>query len=198
MRFALLAIICGLAGCTRYEYRLPNTGASLQGTVTYGNETVQMAQIDVLGDKAQAIGQIEGGRYKVENVPLGEVKIGVNTEAVRSNMIGQQMARAKGVNTGPVLKFVAVPAKFADPETSGITTTIKRGQNTLILSDGGRKEVGSCFSLQGTACKNEMLVLRGKQLSHDGLEDAAVLVVIQLDRRIDSEGDLEGFGDAVG
>ncbi len=133
MRLALFALSCVLAGCSRYEYRLPETGATLEGTVSYGGETVQMAQINVMSDKSQAIGQIENGHYKVENVPLGEVKIGVNTEAVRSNMIGQQMARAKGVSTGPALKFISVPAKYAEPDTSGITTTIKKGKNTFDI-----------------------------------------------------------------
>jgi hypothetical protein len=140
MRLSLLVLTCCLAGCSRYEYRLPETGATLEGTVTYGGETVQMAQINVMSDKAQAIGQIEGGRYKVENVPLGQVKIGVNTEAMRSNMIGQQMARAKGVSTGPALKFISVPAKYAEPDTSGITTTIKKGKNTydIVLMPVGK------------------------------------------------------------
>src|SRR3954466_12793916 len=140
MRLSLLVLTCCLAGCSRYEYRLPETGATLEGTVTYGGETVQMAQINVMSDKAQAIGQIEGGRYKVENVPLGQVKIGVNTEAMRSNMIGQQMARAKGVSTGPALKFISVPAKYAEPDTSGVTTTIKKGKNTfdIVLTPVGK------------------------------------------------------------
>ncbi len=139
MRFALLVLACAIvlacvsAGCSRYEYRLPETGATLEGTVKYGNETLQMAQIHVMGEKGQGIGRIEDGRYKVENVPLGEVKIGVNTEAERSNAIGQQMARAKGVSTGHVLKFIAVPAKYAEPDTSGITTTIKKGKNTFDI-----------------------------------------------------------------
>src|SRR5438132_13303174 len=123
MRLALLLLGCAIAGCARYEYRLPATGATLEGVVTYGGETVQMAQINGMSNKSQAIGQIEDGRYKVENVPLGEVKIGINTEAVRSNMIGQQMARAKGVSTGPALKFISIPAKYAEPDTSGIATT---------------------------------------------------------------------------
>jgi hypothetical protein len=133
MRIAFLVLACAIAGCSRYEYRLPESGATLEGTVTYGRDTLQMAQINVFGEKGQAIGQIEDGRYKVENVPLGEVKIGVNTEAVRSNMIGQQMARAKGVSKGPVLKFISVPAKYAEPDTSGITTTIKKGKNTFDI-----------------------------------------------------------------
>jgi hypothetical protein len=133
MRLALLIILLAHAGCTRYEYRLPETGATLEGAVTYGGQTVQLAEINVFGEKDQSSGQIEDGHYKVERVPLGEVKIGVNTDAMRSNFIGQQMARAKGVSTGPALKFISVPAKFADPNTSGVTTTIKRGKNTFDI-----------------------------------------------------------------
>src|SRR3954451_4754809 len=130
MRFIVFVLMCAVLGCNRYEYRLPATGASLEGTITYGGETVQMAQIDVLGEKGQAIGQIENGRYKVENAPLGPVKIAVNTEAFRSNMIGQQMARANSDSTGNAPKFVSVPAKYWDTESSGIKTTIKKGKNT--------------------------------------------------------------------
>ena len=139
MRFIFFAIICGLAGCSRYEYRLPETGATLEGTVTYGGETVPMAQISVLGEKDQGVGQIEEGRYKVERVPLGEVKIGVNTEAMKSNFVSQQMAQSykgpgsKGSGRAAGLRFVSVPAKYQDPETSGIKATIKAGKNTLDI-----------------------------------------------------------------
>src|SRR6185369_8223111 len=116
-----------LAGCNLYEYRLPETGATLEGTVTYGGETLGMAQIDVWGAKDQSIGFIDAGRYKVERVPLGDVRIGINTEAMRGAAIGQQMAQKKGGGaSGP--KFVALPSKFWDPATSGVTTTIKRGK----------------------------------------------------------------------
>ena len=140
MRLALLSAICVLVGCSPYEYRLPTTGATLEGTVTYGKETLQMAQINVFGEKGQAIGRIEDGRYKVDNVPLGAVKIGVNTEAERGNAIGQAMARSKGASSGPAPKFINVPAKYQDPETSAITTTIKRGKNTfdIVLSSTGK------------------------------------------------------------
>src|SRR6266404_4896877 len=101
MRLAFLVASCALfGGCSPYEYRLPQTGATLEGTITYGGETLQMADINVFGDKGQAIGRIEGSHYKVENVPLGEVKIGVNTEAQRGTAIGQAMARSKGKGSG--------------------------------------------------------------------------------------------------
>src|SRR6188508_2320006 len=101
MRLLLLAFAAALAGCTRYEYRLPETGATLEGTITYNGETVQMAQINVLSETGQSLGVVESGRYKVERVPLGDIKIGINTEAERGNFIGQSMARAKGVKAGP-------------------------------------------------------------------------------------------------
>jgi hypothetical protein len=133
MRPTILVLTLSLLGCTRYEYRLPETGATLEGTITYNGETVQMAQINVLSDKGQSLGVIEDGRYKVERVPLGEIKIGINTETERGNAIGQAMARAKGVNSGPVLKFISLPAKYWDADTSGVTTTVKKGQNTFDI-----------------------------------------------------------------
>ena len=146
-RVGLLISTCILAGCTRYEYRLPETGATLEGTVTYGAETVPMAQISVLGEKEQAIGVIEeDGHYVVTRAPLGAVKIGVNTEAMRSQAIGQQMAQsykgpgAKGASRAAAPRFINLPARYQDPETSGITTTIKKGKNTfdIVLTPGGK------------------------------------------------------------
>ncbi len=133
MRLPTLVFLLVFAGCARYEYRLPETGATLEGTITYNGETVQMAQINVLSDKGQSLGVIDDGRYKVERVPLGEIKIGINTEAERGNFIGQSMARSKGVATGPALKFIALPAKYWDADTSGVTTTVKKGQNTFNI-----------------------------------------------------------------
>jgi hypothetical protein len=101
-----------------------------------------MALVVVVGQKGSATGQIEEGRYKVENAPLGEVKIGVNTEAAKGQMISQQMAQSykgpgsKGGARAAALRFVEVPAKYWEAEKSGITTTIKRGKNTydIVLS----------------------------------------------------------------
>jgi len=142
--FFTCVLCCG--ACSHYEYSLPETGATLEGTVTYAGEKVPMALINVFGEKGQANGQIEeGGKYRVENVPLGEVKIGVNTEAMRGQMISQQMASSykgpgKGGSRVPPPRFLSVPAKFAEPETSGITTTVKKGVNTfdIVITPAGK------------------------------------------------------------
>jgi hypothetical protein len=147
LRTGLLLMSSSVAACGRYEYRLPDTGATLEGTITYGGEHVSLAQISVLGEKGQGIGVVEeDGRFLVKSAPLGEVKIGVNTEAMRSQAISQQMAQsykgpgAKGANRAAPTKFISLPAKYQDPDTSGITTTIKRGKNTfdIVLTPRGK------------------------------------------------------------
>jgi hypothetical protein len=134
-----ITVVSLLCGCSSYEARLPETGASLEGTVTYGGEAVPMALVVVVGSHGSATGQMEEGRYKVENVPLGEVKIGVNTDAARGQLISQQMAQgykgpgAKGGSRPPPARFVEVPKKYAEPESSGVTTQIKRGANKFDI-----------------------------------------------------------------
>jgi len=140
LSFGVLLAGIVVSGCSRYEYRLPDTGATLEGTVTYRGEKVPLAQLNVLSEKGQGIGQIEEpGRYLIQSAPLGEVKIGVNTESMRSQAISQQMAAsykgpgAKGSGRAPPPKFISLPAKYQDPETSGITTTVRKGKNTFDI-----------------------------------------------------------------
>jgi hypothetical protein len=146
--FGSLASVVFIAGCEPYEARLPDSGATLEGTVKYGDAQVPLAQIVVLGEKTQGIGQVdEDGRYRVASAPLGEVKIGVNTEAMRGEMISRQMAQsykgpgAKGGGRAPPLKFVSLPQKYAEPDTSGVKTTIKKGKNEfdIVLTPAGGK-----------------------------------------------------------
>jgi len=138
-RLVFLVCCASLLGCAPYESRLPETGATLEGKVTYGGETVPLALIVVVGSRGQSTGHIEDGRYKVENAPLGEVRIGVNTEAAKGQLISQQMAQSykgpgKGSSRSPAPRLVEVPAKYWEAEKSGITTTIKRGKNTYDIA----------------------------------------------------------------
>ena len=134
----LAGLVTGQTGCDPYEVRLPETGATLEGTVRYGNEPVPLALIVVMGEHGSATGQVEQGHYKVENVPLGTVRIGINTEAARGQLISQQMAQSyKGPGSkgggGPPPRFLSVPSKYAEPENSGLTTTVRKGNNTFDI-----------------------------------------------------------------
>lgn len=131
-----------LASCSGHpEERLPETGATLEGTVAYGDQEVPFAVVFVKGPDAMAQGKVgEGGRYTVENVPLGRVQIGVNTDAAKGDYMSLTMSQSyqgpdsKGKARGPLPAFVDVPPEYADPETSGITTTINEGANTYDIN----------------------------------------------------------------
>jgi hypothetical protein len=137
-RLATLAVAaCGLllaGGCDLTAKRLPETGATLEGTVTYGQEPVMVAMIIVQGEGGASTTYIgEDGRYKAENVPLGTAHLAVNTAAGKGQMMGQIMAKSQGKGQGSLPKMIDVPAKYADPTTSGITTTINKGANTFDI-----------------------------------------------------------------
>lgn len=131
-RLALFASALVIAGCRLSgEVRYPETGATLEGTVKYGNDKVGAALVIAQNDAGAATAFVdENGHFKLENVPLGEVSIGVNTEAGKGEAIGRSMSAAQGKAKGAP-KIVDVPKRFADPATSGIKTTIKKGANNF-------------------------------------------------------------------
>lgn len=122
------------------EDKLAETGATLEGTVKYGGEDLQFAMIMVQTDTGSATGRIgEDGRYKVENVPLGEVRVAVNTAAAQGDF--QSKSMAAGAYKGPgtqgkakvAVKFIQVPPKYYSPDESGLKTTISKGPNTFDI-----------------------------------------------------------------
>jgi hypothetical protein len=134
----LLAIIAPLPGCGVREYRLPETGATLEGKVTYAGKPVPAAMIIVAGESSGATGNIgEDGRFQIPNVPLGAVKLAVNTDAAKGQATGEMMAQAyqagKEGKKAAAPRFLDVPKKYHDPSASGLTTTIKEGVNTFDI-----------------------------------------------------------------
>ena len=119
---------------------LDESGATLEGTIKYGTEDVQFAMIIAQTATGSATGKVgPDGKYKLQNVPLGEVTIGVNTDAATGDFTSASLAAGsyKGPESKGVAKvdirFTKVPAKFFDPTTSGLKTTIKKGVNTYDI-----------------------------------------------------------------
>jgi hypothetical protein len=120
---------------------MPETGASLEGNITYGGQPVPLAAVIVLpaGGGSGTTGFADDqGHFKVTNVPVGEVKIGVNSDAAKGPMMGRAMAgtdpNAKGGKRAVPPKVVDVPKKYQDPQTSGFRTTINKGSNTYDVT----------------------------------------------------------------
>ena len=115
------------------------TDATLEGTITYKGEKVPYALVIVEGDNMSATGKVDkDGRYRVEQVPLGEVTVSVNTDAGRGDYMSASMASSyrgpdgKGAKK-PAPKFVEVPKKYHEPGTTPLRTTTKGGENTYDI-----------------------------------------------------------------
>ncbi|WP_460165422.1 carboxypeptidase-like regulatory domain-containing protein [Thermostilla marina] len=133
----LVAALCATSiSCSDTE-RLDLPNATLEGTITYKGQPVPYALVVVVpkaGGELSATGNADReGHYKVEYVPVGEVLIGVNTEAGKGIAMEEAMAAAQGPGAPPMPKMVEIPQKFFEPSTSGITTTIQEGANTFDI-----------------------------------------------------------------
>jgi hypothetical protein len=135
-RLVLLGIGLLLAGCGAPGGRgikYPETGATLEGTVTYGKDKIVAALVIAQNDSGSTTAFVDDdGHYKLQNVPLGEVSIGVDTEAGKGQAMGKIMARSQGkADAAP--RLIDVPKQFADPLNSGIKTTIQKGENQFDI-----------------------------------------------------------------
>jgi hypothetical protein len=133
-------LLAGLAACSGVpEEKLPDSGATLEGTIKYGGEEVGFAQVRASDGKSEAMGSVgEDGRYRLTNVPIGDVRVTVNTKAAMSDFQSAMMAAGyKGADTKRLskkaVKYVEVPAKYAEFDTSGLKTTVNKGPNTFDI-----------------------------------------------------------------
>jgi hypothetical protein len=125
-----------LASCSnRYVAYVqhPESGATLEGSVTYGGQKVLVALVIAQGPNGSANAFIDDdGKYHIANAPLGEINIAVNTDAGKGQMISKAMSQSRGKG-GRMPSVVEVPGKFGNPATSGIKTTINKGANTFDI-----------------------------------------------------------------
>jgi hypothetical protein len=108
------------------------------------------------GDRRPLVGRIEAdGTYSLKSVPAGTVRIGVlspNPAAVSNAIrrapvsrkgpadikakVGAQMAKndESGTTTNAAKgKWFPLPKEYEDPDSSGITTEIQRGENVFDI-----------------------------------------------------------------
>ena len=82
--------------------------ASVGGKVNYNGKALDDAVIIFHLKDDQFVGaKIKDGKFRVDRVPVGAVKVTIDS------------------------KKVALPAKFADPETSGLSVEVKKGKNPV-------------------------------------------------------------------
>lgn len=146
--FSLLAVLA-LVGCSRTRER-----TTVQGTVTIGGKHLTAGTVMFYAyDNATASAPIDkDGRYVMRDAPVGDVKIAVIVPRVPPGM-AQMMNKMK---KNPSLKdvkstdpegsgksipmmgmmptnIVQIPAKYADPNSSGLTYKVASGEQSYDI-----------------------------------------------------------------
>jgi len=122
LRFAVLFIsVVGLVGCGGPKQPPNRTLAKgivkLNGTPLKGGSV----HLELAGDSVRQTDCIinEDGTFIVDNVPVGEVLIAVETESLKHG--------------GPPESYVQIPRRYADVKTSGIKKTTQLGENEIVV-----------------------------------------------------------------
>lgn len=121
---ALGLLVAGAAGCSKGGVQK----ATIDGTVTYKGEPVRSGILRVVGPGGEfATAPIRtDGTFTLTDVVPGEVRVGI-MEAPRSG------SSSDGSKTGAVPRAVPLPAKYKDPQNSGLKYTVDNGTRSLAI-----------------------------------------------------------------
>jgi hypothetical protein len=132
--FGLLAFAVGCG--PNYKAR-----GTVKGTVTFAGKNLTAGSVVFYGkDNLTGSASIRtDGTYVINDAPLGDVKITVTVPQMPPGGVGYM----KGAPAGPVMpgesassattipsNVVSIPQKYANVETSGLTYTVQRGEQT--------------------------------------------------------------------
>ena len=128
IRIVVLAALLGASaslGCGAKK-------ATVSGIISYNGERLGNGNVTFITDKGEAsASQIKAdGTYFMTNVPIGTVKIKVETvapvEDSSKNLMGVDMPNMKGKEKEGG-RYVKIPDRYKDPEKSGLTYQVKSG-----------------------------------------------------------------------
>ncbi|MCS7022222.1 MAG: hypothetical protein NZ703_11795 [Gemmataceae bacterium] len=120
-------VLASLTGCGG---NATSNGVTVNGKVYLGDKPVEAGLVTfVTDDGRSASAQLgPGGQFTMTNAPTGKVYIGVNTQMLR----GQQLLHLKQSKGKENLEYIDVPARYADPKTSGLTEVVEAGKTIEI------------------------------------------------------------------
>ena len=124
---AALVLALGLNGCG------PGT-AAVAGKVTYQGKPVVWGSVSLQAadGSMHQIGLNADGTFRLDAVPVGPARVGVSSPDPKPS----PRAIAAGETAGPQLPpgaWFPLPAKFADPSTSGLTLRVGGGPGDIDL-----------------------------------------------------------------
>ena len=142
-KFAQVALATGLLILAAFllyrstwteEQRLILSDASLKGKILYKGKAVPYAMVILIDGKTSATGSADAqGNYFVQYAPVGKVQVGVNTNAGRGMMMSAVMSAANEKDGAVKPKFVDLPTKYFNPESSGLVAEVTDSQEATIF-----------------------------------------------------------------
>jgi hypothetical protein len=128
------------------------------GEVTFNGEPLPVGRITFLseaGKKEAVSAYIVRGKYTIKGCPAGPAKIGIESfdppTPEQLNAAKQPLPQAKGMQehvktpevlkelaSGPPLKHLRIPLKYANPEISELTYTVEKGSQTHNIPLGSK------------------------------------------------------------
>jgi hypothetical protein len=136
-----VAVFIASCGGDNIPQAKPDSGATLEGTIKVGNDQVHFAMVTVRNASGSASGKLdEDVKYKISDVPLGEVQVGVNTSAAMGDY-NAAMMKAGAMSGSPEkagrkkvnVQLINIKEQYFDPEKSGLKTTVNKGPNTFNI-----------------------------------------------------------------
>ena len=146
---ALLPAVLLSAGCSSGN---PNTPARIKGSIKYKGQPITAGQVRLVSKDGGGAGKGDikaDGTYAVNELPVGEMTIIVDTEVANPNPEKKEYKGGDGKNVMPtyappgageyerkklakagVGSYTKIPAKYADPAKSGLSHTLVKGDNT--------------------------------------------------------------------
>jgi len=119
-----LLLVAVLAGCQSKD-------GKVTGTVTYQGKPLQSGTVQFNGpdNKGDSAVIQSDGTYTAGKVPLGANKVTVTTNAGGTGL--KPPAPLPGMP--PVPEAVAIPGKYGNSETSGLSLDVKAGRQTFDI-----------------------------------------------------------------
>lgn len=137
-RVSLVVFILVLGGCGGSSSQVPKTGASVSGKVTFNKIPLNVGQITMHGKDSGGKDFVHGadiqedGSYKIENAPLGDVKISIFVPTPSGSKTNP-IPPIPGEKVTPVSK-VNLPSHYNNPATSKISFKVQRGEQNFDIN----------------------------------------------------------------
>ena len=123
-------ITCCLLVISCDSSKTTTSGVTVTGKVFLGDTPVEAGVVTLVSDDGRVASADlgPGGQFTMHNAPTGKVYIGIDTQMLEDER-RHLLHRSKGQE---ILRYVDVPARYANPKSSGLTEVVEAGKQLEI------------------------------------------------------------------